>query len=64
MEFDKTKGFCNGLNIHGDNCGYTFHEVVHAHPEVTIKSCKDCSCPPARAHRAQYGAKRREMRLS
>jgi hypothetical protein len=61
MEFDKSKGFCNGLNIHDGTCEFTFHDVNHAHSEVTIKNCKSCSCPLARNHRAQYSAKKREM---
>jgi hypothetical protein len=60
MEFDKSKGFCNGLNIHGGSCEFNFHEVNHTHSEITIKTCKTCSCPSARNHRALYSAKRRE----
>jgi hypothetical protein len=61
MEFDKNKGFCNGLNIHGASCAFTSHDLNHTHSEITVKSCKYCSCPSAKVHRAQYAAKRREM---
>jgi len=62
MEFDKTKGYCNGVNINGTGCEFTFHLLKHTHDEITAKSCKDCSCPPAQMHRKQYAIKRREMR--
>jgi len=61
MEFDKSNGFCNGLNIHGTSCEFTFHLVNHARSEVTMENCKKCSCPSARSHRAQYSAKKRAM---
>jgi len=60
MEFDKNKGFCNGVNIHDGGCKFTFHLVEHSHSEITIKNCKSCSCPLARSHRAQYSAKKRQ----
>lgn len=61
MEFDKTKGFCNGLNIKGESCEFTSHLIKHAHSEVTAKNCKKCTCPAAKGHKKQYAAKRREM---
>lgn len=61
MEFDKTKGYCNGVNISGTGCEYTFHLIKHARDEVTVKSCKKCSCPPAQGHRKLYAMKRRDM---
>ena len=27
MEFDKTKGFCNGLNIKDTSCEFTSHSI-------------------------------------
>ena len=61
MEFDTSKGFCSGIYIHDGSCEFTWHSVKHTHPEITAKNCKDCSCPPAKSHRRQYQAKRREM---
>jgi hypothetical protein len=61
MEFDKTKGFCNGLNIKDTSCEFTSHLLKHAHDEVTAKNCKKCTCPAAKGHKRQYAAKRREM---
>ncbi|MGA2367382.1 MAG: hypothetical protein ABSF74_02265 [Dehalococcoidia bacterium] len=63
MNFDITKGFCNGLYIHGGSCEFTFHLVKHARSEITIINCKSCSCPAARSHRAQYAAKKRADRV-
>jgi hypothetical protein len=61
MEFDKTKGFCSGLNIKGTSCEFTSHELKHAHAEFTVKDCKKCTCPSAKGHKRQYAAKRKEM---
>ncbi|MBN1374772.1 MAG: hypothetical protein JXA01_01315 [Dehalococcoidia bacterium] len=61
MEFDKSKGFCNGLYINGKGCEFTFHSVKHSHDEISAKNCKKCSCPPAKNHRKQFAAKKREM---
>jgi len=58
MEFDKSKGFCNGLYIHDGGCEVTFHSLKHTHDEVTIKNCKKCSCPLARSHRQQYSVEK------
>jgi hypothetical protein len=59
MEFDKSKGFCNGVNIHGRGCEVTFHSLTHTHDEVTIKNCKKCTCPLARSHKEQYAVEKR-----
>jgi len=61
MEFDKSKGFCNGLNIKGAGCEFTFHSIKHVHDEVTAKICKKCTCPAAKGHKKIYAAKKREM---
>jgi hypothetical protein len=61
MEFDKSKGFCNGLYIKGGSCEFTFHLIKHAHDEVNAKNCKRCTCPPAKGHKRIYAAKKREM---
>ena len=61
MEFDKSKGFCQGLNIHDGSCEFTFHLIKHSHSEITIKNCKTCSCPLAKNHRKQYLAKKRGL---
>jgi hypothetical protein len=60
MEFDKSKGFCNGLNIHGASCEFTSHLIKHAHDEITWKNCKKCTCALAKVHKKQYCAKKRE----
>jgi hypothetical protein len=59
MEFDKTKGFCNGINIHDTGCEVTFHALTHTHSEVNIKNCKKCTCPLAKSHKEQYREDRR-----
>ena len=61
MEFDKTKGFCNGLNIKDTSCEFTSHSIKHAQSEITAKNCKKCTSPAAKVHKRQYSAKRKEM---
>jgi len=59
MEFDKNKGFCNGLYIHDGGCEVTFHSLTHTHSEVTFSNCKKCTCPLARSHKKQYSEGKR-----
>jgi hypothetical protein len=59
MDFDKSKGFCNGINIRDNGCEFTFHDIKHTHSEIAKKNCKDCSCPPAKNHRKQYSELKR-----
>jgi hypothetical protein len=61
MEFDKTKGFCNGLHIKEGSCEFTSHSIKHTQTEIVAKNCKKCTCPAAKGHKRQYHAKRREM---
>ena len=56
MEFDKNKGFCNGLYIHDGGCEVTFHSLKRTHSEVTFKNCKKCTCPLAKNYKKQYSA--------
>jgi hypothetical protein len=60
MEFDKSKGFCNGLYIRDGRCEFTFHDVKHTQSEIAKKNCKDCSSPLARSHRKQFSEAKRE----
>jgi hypothetical protein len=59
MEFDKTKGFCGGSNIHDGGCEVTFHSLTHTHAEITSKNCRTCTCPLARDHRLNYSNAKR-----
>ena len=59
MEFNKTKGFCNGLYVRNGGCEMVFHSLKHIHSEVTMDNCKKCSCPLARTHRQQYSDEKR-----
>jgi hypothetical protein len=61
MEFDKNKGFCNGLYIHDGGCEVTFHSLKHTQSEITLKSCKKCTCPLARNHKKEYSAEKRKV---
>jgi len=61
MEFDKSKGFCNGVNISGEGCEFTFHEMKHINNKITLKMCKKCSCPLARSHRKKYAEEKRTV---
>jgi hypothetical protein len=61
MEFDKSKGFCNGFYISNGGCEFTFHSLKHTHKEITLKNCKKCTCPLARSHRQQYSAEKRAL---
>ena len=58
MEFDKSKGFCEGAHVKDKGCDVTFHELRHTYDEVALKNCKKCSCPPARNHRRLYQAEK------
>jgi len=59
MEFDKSKGFCDGTYIHNEGCEVTFHSLKHTHSEIALKNCKKCSCPLARDHRKKYSEEKR-----
>jgi hypothetical protein len=59
MKFDKSKGFCNGVYIHGEGCEVTFHLLKHTHDEISIKNCKKCTCPLAKKYRKQYSDEKR-----
>ncbi len=61
MEFDKSKGFCNGTYIHGEGCEFTFHSVTHTHNEIALKNCKKCSCPLAKNHRKKYAEEKKSI---
>lgn len=61
MEFDKSKGFCNGVYISGEGCEFTFHEVKHTHNEIALKNCKKCSCPLAKNHRKKYSEEKKSV---
>jgi len=54
MEFDRSKGFCDGFYVRDGGCQVTFHSLTHTHNEITLKNCKKCSCPLARSHRKKY----------
>jgi hypothetical protein len=60
MEFDKSKGFCNGLYVNDGGCEVTFRSLKHTQDDVTIKNCKKCSCPLARSYRQQYSAEKKD----
>jgi hypothetical protein len=59
MEFDKSKGFCDGVNVKEKGCDFTFHSLRHTQDEIILENCKKCSCPPARSHRKVYQEERR-----
>ena len=59
MEFDKSKGFCNGIYINDSGCEVTFHSLKHTHNEVTFNNCKKCTCPLARSHKKKYSEEKR-----
>ena len=61
MEFDKSKGFCDGRYIHEGGCEVTFHSFKHTNSEIALKNCKKCSCPLARSHRQEYSAEKRAI---
>ena len=59
MEFDKSKGFCNGIYINDSGCEVTFHSLKHTHNKVTFNNCKKCTCPLARSHKKKYSEEKR-----
>ena len=59
VDFDKSKGFCEGTYVLEKGCEVTFHSLKHTYDEVAIKNCKKCSCPLARSHRKLYSEQKR-----